>query len=178
MKKEKFIPLISILVIAVVLLGMSFGLNGLAAANAQKAHIELMKTILPGSENFTLETYGGEDTNIQSVHKGETGFVVETLVQGYADEIRMLVGVTNDGRVNGLVVCHLRETYGLGANALTDHVFLAQYLNTSGEAEVGTTVDAITGATVTSKAVTRSVNSAVAYVTGADTESAATSWGG
>ena len=38
--------------------------------------------------------------------------------------------------------------------------------------------DAITGATVTSKAVTRSVNAAIAYVTGADTDSGATSWGG
>ena len=44
------------------------------------------------------------------------------------------------------------------------------------EAEVY--VDAITGATVTSKAIARSVNSAVAYVTGADVASAATSWGG
>ena len=42
----------------------------------------------------------------------------------------------------------------------------------------GGEVDAITGATVTSKAVTRSVNSAVGFVTGADTTSAATSWGG
>ena len=56
--------------------------------------------------------------------------------------------------------------------------FLAQFLNTTGEAAVGESVDALTGATVTSKAVTRSINSAVAYVTGADTSSAATSWGG
>ena len=39
-------------------------------------------------------------------------------------------------------------------------------------------VDAITGATVTSKAIVRCVNSAVGYVTGADTSSGATSWGG
>jgi Na+-translocating ferredoxin:NAD+ oxidoreductase RnfG subunit len=39
-------------------------------------------------------------------------------------------------------------------------------------------VDAITGATVTSKAVARSVSSAVAYVTGADVASSATTWGG
>ena len=39
-------------------------------------------------------------------------------------------------------------------------------------------VDGITGATVTSKAVARCVNSAIAYVTGADVESSATSWGG
>jgi major membrane immunogen (membrane-anchored lipoprotein) len=39
-------------------------------------------------------------------------------------------------------------------------------------------VDAITGATVTSKAVVRSVNSAVSFVTGADLTTEATSWGG
>ena len=39
-------------------------------------------------------------------------------------------------------------------------------------------VDGITGATVTSKAVARCLTSAVAYVTGADAASAATSWGG
>ena len=41
-----------------------------------------------------------------------------------------------------------------------------------------TYVDAITGATVTSKAIARCVNSAIAYVTGADVSSGATSWGG
>ena len=65
----------------------------------------------------------------------------------------------------------------MGANALTDWQFLAQFLDTEGDAEVGTNVDAITGATVTSKAITRSVNSAVAFVTGADVGSGATSWG-
>ena len=39
-------------------------------------------------------------------------------------------------------------------------------------------VDGITGATVSSKAVVRCVNSAVAYVTGADAVSSATTWGG
>ena len=39
-------------------------------------------------------------------------------------------------------------------------------------------VDGMTGATVTSKAIIRCVNSAVAYVTGADASSGATSWGG
>ena len=52
------------------------------------------------------------------------------------------------------------------------------FLRTEGDAEVGTNVDAITGATVTSKAVARCVNSAVGYVTGADAVSAATTWGG
>ena len=72
----------------------------------------------------------------------------------------------------------MEETYGLGFEALTDAEFLAQFLGTEGDAEVGENIDAITGATVTSKAITRSVNAAVAFVTGSDSSSGATSWGG
>ncbi len=178
MKKDLLLPILTIALAALILFGVDLGLNGTAAENAQAEHLQLMQTLLPGSESFALEPYDGEDANIRSVHKGENGFVIETVTAGYAGDITMYVGVSNEGRVTGLVVRELSETFGLGANALTDHVFLSQFLNTAGEAEVGTNVDAITGATVTSKAITRSVNSAVAYVTGADTSSGATSWGG
>ena len=189
---------IALALAALVLFGASFGLNGIAAKNAQEEHLWLMQTLLPGSETFTVEPYTGEDANIRSVHKAENGFVVETVTYGYADEMTVVVGVNNEGKVTGLVVLEAHETLGLGSRALTDHVFLAQFLNKSGSFAVaahgadafsGATaatetegdsveVDGITGATVTSKAVVRCVNSAVAYVTGADAVSAATSWGG
>ena len=191
--------IIAILVAALILFGASYGLQGVAAEGAQSEHLRLLKTLLPGSENFTLESYSGEDANIVSVHKGEKGFVVETVTYGYADEIHMLIGVSNEGRVTGLVVSQAHETHFLGNQALTDHVFLSQFLNSSGSFAVATRgedaftgatgeadtaegdtveVDALTGATVTSKAIVRCVNSAVAYVTGADTVTEATSWGG
>ena len=178
MKKPILIPVITIVLAAGILFGVTFALNGSAAKNAQAEHLKIMQTVLPGSVNFVVEPYTGDDANIRSVHKGENGFVIETVTAGYAGDITMLIGVSNEGTVTGVVVRKMSETFGLGANSLTDHVFLSQFLNTSGEAEVGTTVDAITGATVTSKAIARSVNSAVAFVTGADTESGATSWGG
>lgn len=177
MKKTIFVPLLTLILVAAVLFGLTFGLKNVAAANAQKEHLYMMQSLLPGSENFTLEKYEGEDESIRSVHKGETGFVIEVATQGYADEIVMLVGVSNDGQVKGLVVRDIHETYQLGNRALTDVDFLAQYLNTKGDVQVGETVDAITGATVTSKAVTRCVNAAVAYVTGTDTDSSATGEG-
>ena len=196
MKKILF-SVLSVLLVAVILFGASWALRSLAQVNAQKEHIRLLQTLLPGSEAFTLEPYYGEDGNIRSVHKGENGFVVETCTYGYAGEITMLIGVSSQGKVTGLTVLDMSETFGLGANALTDHEFLAQFLNTSGdvaiqtgdadtfssatnstESEDSTYVDGITGATVTSKAIARSINSAVAYVTGADVESGATSWGG
>ena len=197
MKKTILLPLISIILAAAVLLGMSFGLQGLTAKNTQAEHIQIMHTILPDSTTFVVEPYAGEDANIRSVHKADNGFVIETVTYGYASEITMLIGVSNEGKVTGLVVRDMAETFGLGGNALTDHVFLSQFLNGSefavagaeadafsgatGSAEVSDSaveVDAIAGATVTTKAIIRCVNSAVAYVTGADIESSATSWGG
>ena len=178
MNKSLLRSVIVIVLTAVVLLAVTFGLRGLAAKNAQAAHLQIMQTLLPGSTDFVVEPYTGEAANLRSVHKADEGFVIETATQGYADEIIVLVGVDNDGTVTGIVVKEMHETLGLGMNGLTDWQFLAQYLRTSGEAEVGTNVDALTGATVTSKAITRCVNSAVAVVTGADADSGATSWGG
>lgn len=200
MKKQILLPILTICVFSAVLLGLSFGLADITQTNAQEAHIQLMQTLLPGSESFTLEPYAGEDANIASVHKGENGFVIETVTRGYADEITMFIGVSNAGKVTGLVVYEAHETPGLGNHALTDHVFLAQFLNRGGSFEVQTdgadaftkatpasqngeeetgetiAVDGITGATVTSKAVARCVSSAVAYVTGADIATKATEW--
>ena len=177
MKKSVFLPVITIAAFAVLLLGLSFGLQGVGKARAESEHLRLLQTLLPDSKNFTVEEYTGDDANIRSVHKGENGYVIETVTNGYADDIRMLIGVSNKGTVTGLVVMEMYETFGLGADALTNHRFLAQFLNTSGDTEIGTNVDALSGATVTSKAITRSILSAVAFVTGADVESGATSWG-
>ena len=170
--------LLVIVLAALILFALTLGTKGIAAANDEKVLQQTMKNMLPGSESFQLEEYTGEDETIQTVYKGETGFVIETVTHGYADQIVMLIGVSKDGKVTGLVVKDLHETVGLGANALLDWQFLAQFLNGQGDAEVGTNVDAISGATVTSKAIARCVNAAVGYVTGADTQSSATSWGG
>jgi len=199
MKKPILLPIVTILVAALVLFGLSAGLNDIAAYTARYEHLQIMRTLLPGSSDFVVEPYDGEDANIRSVHRADNGFVIETVTYGYAGEITMLIGVSNAGTVTGLVVRDMSETFGLGAEALTDHVFLAQFLNTSGGVAIGTPgeadafsgatsdttetetevyVDGITGATVTSKAIARCVNSAVAYITGADASSAATSWGG
>ena len=197
--KNVLVPAIAILAAAAILLCVSYGTSAIRAENIQKEHIYMMRTLLPGSENFVREAYSGDDANVRSVHRAENGFVVETCTYGYAGEINMMVGVSNEGRVTGMVVRDMEETLGLGMNAMTDHVFLSQLLNTSGNAAIYTGtdaisfatgetadesdgsevyVDAITGATVTSKAIVRSVNSAVAVVTGADAASSATTWGG
>ncbi len=188
-----------IVIIPLILLGTAFALDGVARTNAQREHVWLMETLLPGGEDFVRIDYTGDDANIKSVHQSSVGYVIETVTYGYAGEITVLVGVKNDGTVTGVVVDEAHETPGIGLNILTDHEFLAQFLNKSGTFTIGTTaeddafsgatppaasagdeiaVDGISGATVSSKAVARCVSSAVAYVTGADIGSSATEWGG
>ena len=176
--RKVLIPFLALVLAAGLLLGVYNLTLELRYDNEQKELQAKMETILPGSTTFTEEIYTGEDANISFVYKGETGYVIGTETAGYAGQILMLIGVHNDGYVTGLQVRQMEETFGLGAEALTDWEFLAQFLRTEGDAVVGENIDAISGATVTSKAITRSVNSAVAFVTGSDVDSGATSWGG
>ena len=177
-QKSLFGALIALVLSAGLLFGLSSALAPAAQKNAEAERNEMMSTLLPGSTSFTQEPYSGEDASISAVYKGESGYVVETVTAGYVGDITLLVGVTNEGSVSGVVVRNMEETYGLGAGALQDVAFLSQFLGTSGDAAVGETVDAMTGATVSSKAITRGVNAAAAFVTGADVASSATEWGG
>ena len=201
MRKPILMPLVTLLVAAIVLLAAYNISLPARQARIQEELTGKMQTILPGSTTFVQEEYTGEDANIRSVYKGDTGYVVETATYGYAGNITMLIGVSNEGKVTGLQIRQMQETWGLGAQALTDWEFLAQFLNTTGNVAIATSgsdafssatqtpegeepaaeevyVDGISGATVTSKAIARSVNSAVAFVTGADAATQATKWGG
>ena len=85
-----------ILIISVTLLAVTFGLDSIARSNAQKEHVWLMETLLPGGKDFKRLAYDGADSVIRSVHQADAGFVIETATQGYADEIVMFIGVDNE----------------------------------------------------------------------------------
>lgn len=176
--KTIWLPVCAIAAAALILFGASAALNPLRAANARAELDSALRSVLPGAAEFTPQAYAGEDDNISKIYRTENGYVVETCTNGYAGPITMLVGVNNEGVVTGAQVRDMHETPGLGARAKNDAAFLGQLRNSRGDLEVGENVDAISGATVTSKAIARSVNSASAFVTGADVTSSATTWGG
>ena len=178
MKNSVLLPIVAIIAAAAILFGLNFGLASYRAEAEARELTAKMQTILPGSEMFTEEEYTGEDTNIVATYKAENGYVVETCTYGYAGNITMLIGVSNEGTVTGLQVRDMSETQGLGGEALWNWEFLIQFLNNAGDAAIGENIDGLTGATVTSKAIAKSINSAVGFVTGADVDSSATSWGG
>ena len=82
---------------------------------------------------------------------------------GFGGEISMAVGVDKSGAVTGVSIIQMSETSGLGANAQRES-FRSQYVGKSGSVALkkqGGEIDALTGATVTSTAVTKGVNAAL-----------------
>ncbi|MGN0167764.1 MAG: FMN-binding protein [Acetatifactor sp.] len=94
------------------------------------------------------------------------GVVVEaTSTEGYGGDIVLYVGVGADGTVNGVSILELNETAGLGMEA--PNVLVPQFAGKKVDSFVYTKtgakpdsneVDAITSATITTKAVTEAVN--------------------
>ena len=79
-----------------------------------------------------------------------------------------MVGIGNDGKVTAVCVISHSETPSLGAVAAEDsskgQAFRDQFAGVDKAVTVGADIDAITGATITSKAVAEGVNLALEYV--------------
>ena len=80
--KRHLIPAIAFVVAVCVLLACSTLLAPTAQENEQQTLNWLCSQILPGGENFTQETYSGEDENIVAVFKADEGLGITTRGRG------------------------------------------------------------------------------------------------
>lgn len=129
---------------------------------------ESRKTVLPEAESF--EERDGHYVGVNGTGDA-VGYVFETEDKGYGGEVRVMTGISVEGSVTGVIVLSHSETPGLGANAEKES-FRAQFqqpvsnlsngisvvkFQAPGEGEI----EALTGATITSRAVTGAVNQAI-----------------
>lgn len=94
------------------------------------------------------------------------GYVGEVEIMGFQPGIDMIVGIDADGGVTGISIVSMSETSGLGTKA-QDPAWLAQFIGGTEPFSVdkdGGTISALTGATVTSRAVTNGVDGVMAAV--------------
>ena len=100
------------------------------------------------------------------------GYVIETTSgEGYGGNITLYAGITNDGIVNGVSILTISETPGLGMRA--EEVLVPQFAEkqtavfnyTKTGSQSDSEIDAISGATITTKAVINAVNGAVSAFT-------------
>ena len=153
--------------------GLALGVTNMVTAGpiAQQAILaaeSARKAVLPTADSFAaatapeglLDAYVAYDKAGAVV--GKTGTIV---TKGYGGPIEITVGIDANGVVTGISVggSSFAETAGLGARA-KEAWFGEQYIGSSAPIALskdGGQIDAITSATITSRAVTTAVNDAV-----------------
>ena len=134
---------------------------------------EAIATVLPGGFDNEVTDFTDATGIVSKVYQGANGYAVEVGPGGFDNTITMMVGIDNEGKVLGISVVSHTETAGLGAVAADGTpkgiAFRDQFVGQSGSVSVtkdGGTMDAITGATITSRAICVGVNAALDVVAG------------
>jgi Na+-translocating ferredoxin:NAD+ oxidoreductase subunit G len=155
-----------------------------------------MKELLPAAAEFKAlwQDINSKNEVWEALKESVTiGYVVKTSIQGYGGPIDLMAGFDDEQRITGVKILAQTETAGLGTR-ITDPVFLKQFagltqdelvlkksggdlaknlagtLYTFPKAEAGRAagVDAITGATVSSRAMLSGLNKACIILQGGD----------
>jgi electron transport complex protein RnfG len=121
----------------------------------------------PVADRFTLKDGDVEITFFVGVFDGEPrGVAFETAGKGYGGDVGLMVGIdVKDNQLMGVSVTTHAETPGMGAKAKSDPSFTAQFTGLALEQPVAVTQDggsisAISGATITSRAVSSAATDA------------------
>lgn len=166
---------VTLLVITAVVAAALAGINSITepiitALNEAKTQ-EAIEIVLPGGGQEIDAPAVDVGVPYGKVYQGENGYAVEVLPSGFDNTITMMVGIDFEGNVLGISVISHTETAGLGAVAAAKtsagEAFRNQFVGKAGSVSVskdGGELDAITGATITSRAVCSGVNAALALV--------------
>lgn len=182
--------LTAITVVAGCLLGLVYEVTKEPIAAAErKAKEEAYYTVLPAESYIFYDGFDKQDADallteagykndgIDEVTVAENasgaaiGYVVTvTSHEGYGGDIVLSVGISMDGTVTGMELLTISETAGLGMRAnepefkeqFRDRKVEKFFYSKTGEKD-GNKIDALSGATVTTNAVTNAVNAALVY---------------
>lgn len=165
------IVLLAITIVIAALLGAVNSVTATKIADIQKEKTDAAMREVCAAANYEPAT-GYEDAAglVASLHIAQDesgavcGYVAQVLPSGFGGTITIMVGMDETGAVTGVSIVKSAETSGLGLNASRES-FRSQFLGATGNLAVtkdGGTIDALTGATITSRAVTNGVNAACA----------------
>lgn len=181
--------LTAITLVSGILLGLVYEITKEPIALAKEAaKKEAYQQVMADADSFEIleildealvtveDTAESSGTSINEVvlaktHEETVGYIVTvTTHEGYGGDIQVSVGIMEDGTVNGVAILSIGETAGLGMKAAEED-FYNQYAGKNVEffsvSKAGATdaheIDALSGATITSNAMTKAVNAAVVY---------------
>ncbi len=178
---------VTLLVTCIIVAGLLGLVNGVTAGpiaqiNQQKTEQAMAQVVsdpssfqavaeLPQAAVDAATAAGGTLTEL---YDGQgAGYVLKVVASGSQGNIEMMVGVDGDGVVTGVSIVDNSETAGIGSKVMENEPLasgtgvLDQFAGkraADGTLAVGTNVEAITGATVSTRGVTTGVNAALAAV--------------
>lgn len=167
--KNEFVKLsVTLCVITLIAALLLAGVNTITkekiALAEEEAKISAMESILSKADTFESVN---ENITAGLENGVVIGYCVNTTVKGFAGDVNMLVGINNDGTLAGIDVLSHSETAGLGAKADTDE-FKNRFTGKDAILSIVKTktdrsdeVQAITGATITSKAIAKGIEDAL-----------------
>ena len=172
--KAIIIPTISLFLICLVVTAALALTNNVTAdkiaENEQESKNQSMKNVCPDAQDFDElikdVLYEGKNEDGETV-----GYAISTATQGYGGQVKVMTGIA-DGVIIGVDVFYNDdETPGLGKNT-SNESFRDQYKGLTADQDIAVskddttgnaqTVDAVTSATISSRAVTKAVSEACA----------------
>lgn len=173
--------LLLICTIAALALSMTYGATiDQILAQREEANQIARKEVLPNADSFKpieenkfaeIQKENDKIVEVYVGYKGDetVGYAIKSIPSGYAGAVEVMTGIDMSGVVSGVRIGNHQETPGLGANAGLPY-FYTQYENKSVDKELKVVkteptqeneIQAISGATITSSAVTTGVNYAI-----------------
>ena len=159
-------------VVALALAGVNAITAKKIAENKEQKTKEALQQVLPGAAVFEEISFTDASGLVTKVYQDPAvGYAVEVAPKGFGGAITMMVGVSSEGKVLGISIISHAETPGLGAVAAagTDKgvAFREQFKGLISGITIGdgeNQIAAISGATISSKAVADGVNAALECV--------------
>lgn len=155
--------------IAGVLLGFSYeGTKNIIAQKKEAVNQAAYMSVLPEAKDLTKLQLpeGTSESVLEAYDGGDAGYALKVVGSGYGGDIEIAMGIDREGSITAISIVSSSETAGLGQKA-SDESFKGQYAGKSAEmvlevtkqaASSDTQIEAISGATITSRAVTSAIN--------------------
>lgn len=150
-----------------ILAAVNSATEPIITANAEAKRVAAMSKVLPEAESFEQVEYSAVHSSvIEAYSAGDAGYVILSEPRGYAGAISVVVGINSDLTVNSIDITGHSETPGLGANC-TNESFMSAFSGKTKDIKVvksnptANQVDALSSATVTTRAVVKGVNDAL-----------------
>ena len=160
-----FKPIVVLCVICIVMTGALAATNGVTAPIIEAATIAAQNAarteLLPEADNFTQVDVQVENVSGVYVADNGTGAVITCHGKGYGGNITVMVAFNPDSSVKQIKITEQAETAGLGTKIVSEASFQESFAGLPAADFTVSDIAAISGATISSKAVTAAVNAAI-----------------